>query len=96
MVATATASGTRAALRLRIDGRVHRESDVHLVGRQPHRPFEARRPTSGEQLLRIGAAGCAARETACASNSLGRRDRSEALFCFPTVFVVRRSAFCRL
>src|SRR5580692_10865153 len=45
---------------LGIDGRVGRESDLHSAGRQPHGALEAGRPTRGEQLFGIGAAGCAA------------------------------------
>jgi hypothetical protein len=42
-------------------GRVIRDSNLHLAGSKSYRTFEAGRPASGEQLLRIGAAACAAR-----------------------------------
>jgi len=38
-----------------INRQVSRKSDLPFAGRKPHRAFEAGRPTSGEQLLRIGA-----------------------------------------
>src|SRR6266851_4637782 len=38
-----------------IDGYVSRKFDLHLIGHKPHRTNETGRPTSGKQLLRIGA-----------------------------------------
>jgi hypothetical protein len=44
-----------------VNRQVGRESDLHFTGRKPHRRFETGRPTSGEQLLRIGAGARGAR-----------------------------------
>ena len=38
-----------------INDRISREAGLHFGGRDPHRTHETGRPTSGEQLLRIGA-----------------------------------------
>jgi hypothetical protein len=40
---------------LGVNGHVRWESHLHFVGRNLHRTHKASRPTSGEQLLRVGA-----------------------------------------
>jgi hypothetical protein len=51
----------QVAKALGVDGQVSRDLDLHFAGRNPHRTAEAGRPTSGEQLLRIGAGAWGAR-----------------------------------
>jgi hypothetical protein len=46
---------SQTKVNFRVNGHVSREPDFHFAGGNPHRAFEACRPTSGKQLLGIGA-----------------------------------------
>src|SRR6267142_6561199 len=72
---------------LGVDGRVGWESQLLSAGHEPDRAQEARRPTGGEQLLRVGAA----------SGGAGRRklDRQAAVITVGSAVAATRSVGLR-